>query len=307
MDYRKLRYLITVAETKNITKAAQSLFISQSALSHYIKNVEDELGVFLFDRSTTPISLTQAGTCYIESARRILLENDRLNKELRDITQHMTGKLTIGTSRDRASYMMPRLIPPFAEKYPGIDVEIYTGSRKNLLDVLQTGRVDLVLLPSVWEQDAIMRGFCSELIYLEELVLAAKKGSIPFSDKHKEKKTVPSSVLKELPLYMLFQEHAMRTYCDQFFRQEKIRPHIKMEFSSNITCYRMAATGMGAAIIPYLTTRLTNMESNIELFPLGDPPKTWEVRVFYRKDEYIGQPELDFIQIARDMFANELL
>jgi transposase InsO family protein len=82
MDFRQLQYLTAVAEHRNVTKAAESLYISQSALSHYIRKTEEELGVQLFDRSTTPISLTYAGQCYIQSAQRILLENQRLMKEL---------------------------------------------------------------------------------------------------------------------------------------------------------------------------------------------------------------------------------
>lgn len=109
MDFRQLQYITTVAEYRNITKAADALFISQSALSHYIQKAEQELGIVLFDRSTTPISLTLAGQHYVETARRILLENEQLMKVFRDITHHMTGKLRIGTSRDRASYTIPQI------------------------------------------------------------------------------------------------------------------------------------------------------------------------------------------------------
>ena len=92
MDFRQLQYLTTVAKYRNVTKAADALYISQSALSHYIKNIEDELGVLIFDRSTTPISLTEAGRCYMESAQRILGENERLMKELRDIYRSQSFK-----------------------------------------------------------------------------------------------------------------------------------------------------------------------------------------------------------------------
>ena len=98
-----------------------------------------------------------------------------------------------------------------------------------------------------------------------------------------------------------------RTYCDGFFRRNRIHPDIRQEFSSNITCYRMAATGMGGAIIPYMTTHLTVPEEPAELFSLDDPPVTWNIRIFYRKGTYIGQPERDLIQIAKDFFAQESL
>lgn len=302
MDFRQLRYLLTVEEEKNITRAAQKLFISQSALSHYVKNVEEELGTALFDRSTNPLSLTYAGKCYMDSARRILLEQERLEHELRDITQHMTGKLTVGSSRDRASYMMPRLLPAFAERYPGIEVEVYTDSGKRIMEALRTGRVDLVLLPLQWSKE---EAGVSECLYREELVLAARKGSIPKEMLSPSGKTLTKKALSELPFFLLFPEHAMRAFCDSYFKGRGVRPQIKMEFSSNITSYRMASTGMGVTIIPYLTTRMSNVEEEVEFFSLGEEPVFWEVHVFYRKDYYLGLPERDFIDLAREVFASE--
>ena len=306
MEFRKLQYLLTVAETRNITRAAESLYISQSALSHYIKNVEDELGVLLFDRSTNPISLTYAGEKFMESAQNILYENEKLNKEIRDITQHMSGKLVIGTSRDRASYMMPRLLPEFIDKYPGIDLEVYTDSGENLLKSLHDGRCDLVLLPAIWNSEAKLQGIVSEKIYTEELVLAVKKGLIPKETVQKGK-TLPASVLNEMSFFAMFPGHAMREYFDSYFRKQRIRPNIIMMFSSNITCYRMASTGMASAIVPYLTTRMANTDVDIDLFSLTDPPSVWDIHMFYRKDAYVGLPEKDLLSIARQVFSNEML
>ena len=305
MEFRQLHYLLTVAEEKNVTRAAEKLFISQSALSHYIKNVEEELGTQLFDRSTNPISLTYAGECYMESARRILLEQERLTNEIRDITNHMSGKLVVGSSRDRASYMMPRLLPSFAKKYPGIEVEVYTGSGKHIMEALREGRVDLVLLPRQWDDKE--QNIETALIYQEELVLAARKGVIKKEMLLSGSRALKPKAMEGLPFFLLFQEHAIRAFCDSYFKQKKIRPEIKMQFSSNITSYRMASTGMGVTIIPYLTTRMSNVEEEVELFPLGKEPVTWDVVAFYRKDYYMGLPEQDFIALAQEVFANESL
>ena len=305
MEFRQLRYLLTLAETRNMTRAAEKLYISQSALSHYLKCVEDELGVQLFDRSTNPMSLTQAGRCYMDSARAILLENEQLQKELRDITEHMSGKLVLGSSRDRASYMMPRFLPEFARRYPGIELEVFTASGQKLFEALREGRVDMVLLPAAGQDD--LKGLSHELIYSEELVLAARAGAIPPQARLDGKNAVRSEALDGAPFFLLHQEHAMRSFCNRYFRHEKIHPDIRMEFSSNISCFRMAATGMGYAIIPYLTTRMTNPGDAVELFSLGREPETWEVHIFFRKGVYLGKPEQDLIQIAKDSFEHEYL
>ncbi len=305
MEFRQLKYLLTLAETRNMTRAAEQLYISQSALSHYLKCVEEELGVRLFDRSTTPMQLTYAGERYMASARKILIESDGFHRELRDITEHMSGRLVLGTSRDRASYMMPRILSVFRERYPGIETEIYTASGQKLFDALRTGRADLVLLPKAGQDDLL--GVSSELICSEELVLAAKKGALPEGARLPGANAVRIEALDGAPFFLLFQEHAMRSFCNRYFRRKKIHPEIRMEFSSNITCFRMAAAGLGYAIIPYLTTQLADPGGEIELFSLGAEPETWEVHMFYRRGAYLGVPELALIQIAREQFAHESL
>ncbi len=306
MDFRQLQYLTVVAEYQSITKAAKALYISQSAMSHYVQKAEAELGIQLFDRSTNPLTLTYAGELYMESARKILMENDRLTREFRDITRHMTGKLRIGTSRDRASYMMPRILPVFAQKYPGIKVEIFTESGEKLQEALRNGRIDLLLLAG--DQKLNQQGLSAQNIYTEELVLAAKKGSIP--PDHRDPRfphIINPKYLNHMPFFLLFQEHVARSFCDYYFKKYRIKPDIKMEFVSNITCYHMASTGMGLAIIPYLTTRLTQPDQEMELLSLEYPVATWNIQAIYRKEAYLGQPEQDFIAITKQLFSREII
>lgn len=308
MDFRQLQYLTAVAEYKNVTKAAESLFISQSALSHFIKKTEEELEVQLFDRSTVPISLTYAGKCYVETARRILLENEKLMKELREISDNMSGLLRIGVSRDRASYVMPRLIRDFNKIYPGIHVDIFTQSGQKLKDALKSGRIDLLLLPSdVQENDP---AFLCRRLYREEIVFCAAKGTVSRDELVQGYRSVIDvSALENRSFYMLNKEHSIRGFYDRFFRQHHIRPEICAEFNSSVTCYRMAAVGTACAVVPYMTTRLAmrDADMDVELYSLGEQPVTWDVNMYYRKDAYLGQPELEMIRLAQELFGNEML
>ena len=289
MGIRELKYILRVAELHSVTGAANELHISQPALSRCIRDVEDELGVKIFDRSTNPISLTFAGERYVESAKRILLEHENLRREIRDITHHMTGRLRIGTSRDRASYMMPKLLPEFCKKYPGISVEVFTESGQKLREALRDGRIDMLILPDTWPEGEY--SFTGRLIYREELVLAAKAGTIT---------DTALEAMSTMKFFRLFKEHAMRSFCDKYFKEHGIRPVILMEFSSNIACYRMAATGMGVTIIPELTAKMTDSGSGTELFQLGE---TWEVKAFCRKGAYIGEPEEELMRMAGEIFS----
>ena len=304
MNLRELHYILKVAELRSVTGAANALHISQPALSRYIHDVESELGTKIFDRSTNPISLTYAGECYTESAKRILLEHENLRREIRDITHHMTGRLRIGTSRDRASFMMPKLLPSFSAKYPGIRTEIFTDSGQNLREALRDGRIDILMLPDVQNEGGY--NFESRRIYVEELVLAVKAGTIPDDVCANNRKSIKPEYLSGMKFFLLFKEHAIRTFCDKFFRDNNIKPNIAMEFSSNITCYRMAAAGMGATIIPALTAEMTVPGCEAEIFSLGNEAVTWDVKAFWRKGAYIGEPERELMRLAGEIFGREL-
>lgn len=303
-SFRELEYISAVAEYRSITKAAEALFISQSAMSHYITKVEKDLGIKLFDRSTNPISLTYAGKCYIDSAKRILLENEQLSKRFKDISQNTIGKLRIGTSRDRSAYMTPELLPRFTELYPGIDVEIFTESGYHLREALREGKIDFLILPVFGDED--LTGIETEKMYEEELLVAARKevlsekNLIPGNQKGIDLKTMES-----IPFYLLSRDRVMRNAADYYFRTAGIKPSIKMEMSSNIACLRMASTGMGAAIIPLMTTRLTVLSDAVELYSIGEKGTYWDVRVLYRKNAYIGKPERDFFSLIQKTFSNE--
>ena len=305
MDFRQMRYLIAIAEHRSVSRAAKALYISQSALSHYIKYVEEDLGVRLFDRSTSPMSLTYAGECYVETARQILMANERLMKEVRDITRHMTGTLRLGAPRDRAAYMVPKLLPSFSARYPGIKVEVFTENGQALKEALRDGRADLLLLPDDGRGNEPW--ISAQTIYAEELLLAARTGVIPPSGLLKGKKAVRPAAMDKKNFFLQFQGHTTRAFCDSYFKRRRVRPAIGMAFPSNITCYRMAATGMGMAIIPFMITQLVRSSEGVELFSLGEKPETWNVQVLCRKDAYLGEPELDLIRIAKEVFAKGTL
>lgn len=310
LNLRELIYILTISEIGNITKAANTLHITQPTLSRFVHDVEEDLGVKIFDRSTNPLTLTFAGEKYVETAKRILFEYENLRKEIRDINKHMTGRLRIGTSRDRASFMMPKILPLFCEKYSGIDVKVFTESGKKLREALQDGKLDIVILPDTWQGMWKNYNFESHEIYSEELVFVAKSGTIQekyYKTNASGRKIIKPQALKAMKFFLLFKEHAMRTFCDKYFKAHKVNPEIKMEFSSNITCYRMAAAGMGVTIVPFLTTQMSASGNEVEIFSLGEEPVTWEVKAFYREGAYIGEPELELIRIANENFSRNPL
>ena len=136
-------------------------------------------------------------------------------------------------------------------------------------------------------------------------MFVAKAGTIPPEFCSSDRKSIKPEYLDGIKFFLLFREHAIRNFCDKFFRDNRIKPDIAMKFSSNITCYRMAAAGMGAAIIPALTAEIAGAGCEAEIFSLGDESATWEVRAFYRKGAYIGEPERELMSLAGEIFTRK--
>ena len=110
MDFREMLYITTVADCRSITAAARKLYISQPSLSHIVSKVEQDVGGKLFDRGTSPITITYAGEKYVETARKILLMSDNLRKELIDAGLGEKGRIVFGMPTERAGYMLPAVI-----------------------------------------------------------------------------------------------------------------------------------------------------------------------------------------------------
>ncbi|MEN6314888.1 MAG: LysR family transcriptional regulator, partial [Clostridiaceae bacterium] len=146
MDFRQLHYMLKVAEEKSFSKAAKKLYISQPSLSQYISNVEQQLGVRLFDRTTNPLTLTYAGELYEETAKNILYLKDQLLSQMDDIANLQRGHITIGISPFRSTYFLPTILPLFKKNYPGIDVSLAEGTMAELLELAINGATDFSIM-----------------------------------------------------------------------------------------------------------------------------------------------------------------
>lgn len=296
MELRQFTYVNMAAECGSFTKAAAKLFISQPALSNYISKVEEELGVKLFDRSSTPLKLTYAGEQYLKRTKVILSQIDDMDRELRDITHHMRGRLRLGFPSERMIYMLPLILAPFKERYPGIDVEVVSGPGNRLVESLRAGDVDFVMLPTWNRQKDISQVKIAE----EELVLVAAKGYL--KDEHiqdRQKRIVNWREAAKLPIITLNKGHALRSSVDVLYQNAGIKPDIFLESHSNMLSYRLAAQGLGIAIVPEITLSLMEGSMEAEAWHLSKVPVIWDVHALYREGCYIGEVEQALLDISR--------
>lgn len=146
VDIDKLRLLVDVAETKNITRSGQRLGYSQSGVSHILKDMESKLGFPLFTRTKYGVNLTSSAETILPFVRGVLSEAEKLEQTVSSINGLETGKLTIGTYASISTYCLPGILHAFNRQYPGIDISLKEGGADDIVSWLGVNMVDIGFL-----------------------------------------------------------------------------------------------------------------------------------------------------------------
>ena len=146
MEIRVLRYILAIVREESITKAAELLHITQPTLSRQIAQMEEDMGVKLFDRGTRKIVLTNEGLLLRRRAEEILELVDKTERELAEQDEKVEGTVSIGCGDLAAVQMMPELIKKFRERYPAVNFDLYTATADHIKDRMDRGLTDIGLL-----------------------------------------------------------------------------------------------------------------------------------------------------------------
>jgi len=140
MDTRYLTYILTIAKKENMTKAAEELFVTQSTLSQYLSKLESELGTPLFYRSKGRLTLTPAGSLYIEAAKKVMSIKNNLYQNIQNIENR--GHITVGVTSQFGLTMLTDIIPEFKVQYPDIIIEISETNLPGLTRMILEESID---------------------------------------------------------------------------------------------------------------------------------------------------------------------
>lgn len=146
MHLKELTYIVTLADEKSISRAADKLYMAQSSLSQFLQQYESELGIPLFIRTSRGIRPTDAGSLFIDNARTILAHYRLVQTELWDMAELNGGSVILGISSFRARCMLPGILKRFHEKYPNIQVKIVEKNSMALEEMLVEGSLDLAVI-----------------------------------------------------------------------------------------------------------------------------------------------------------------
>lgn len=146
MELKELTYIVTIAEEGSISRAAEKLYMAQSSLSQFLQQYEAELGARLFIRTSRGVRPTAAGAAFVAHAESILQQYHRAQSELWDIESMQGGRIELGASTFRSTYLLPPILKRFHDLYPGVHVEITELDISLLEERLTEGALDLALV-----------------------------------------------------------------------------------------------------------------------------------------------------------------
>ncbi|KXU36996.1 hypothetical protein AXK11_03015 [Cephaloticoccus primus] len=289
MELYQLRSLVAVAQSGNFTRAAESLNITQPALSQQIINLEKELEHKLLHRLGRRAVLTDAGRTFIERARRILLEADNATKEIRD-NPNAESRITVGAIPSVAPYILPALIAQARLEYPQLQIRAREDFRPELVEAVLDGSLDLAVVSTPVPSTAL----AVEPLMHEPLVLAVGPEH-PLLKKPK----VKAADLADETFIMLGNSSSLTERVRQFCGRHKFEPHIGYRCAQIATVKSLVALGAGIAILPRIA-RSSKDDGTIIYLELADTRPTRELVIVRHLQSYQARGVLQFIKMLRE-------
>ena len=293
MNMKQALYFKTIAQYGTITAAAKQLYISQPSLSQTLRQIEDEVGTPLFDRSTSPFHLTYAGERYLKAVEAMLDIETRLKEEIESIRRDDGGRLRLGISVTRAMQVLPEVIPIFTKAYPNVTIELTEAASASLEGLLQKGQIDLALAAL----EANEANIAYELIEKESIgILAGKDSQLA--------QLVPSGtpisleMVEKEAFVSLDTSHSSRIIQDRLFRRYNIRPKILLETSSLEVARRVALKSGACMVLPDVYADEFVFNSGGAFYPLKDYENHRHFYACYRNDENTKKYIRDFVSIT---------
>lgn len=300
MDFRELTYVMAIAKHKNITKAAESLYLTQPTLSKFLKALEEEVGQPLFRRLGNKYIPTYAGERYIERAREILLLKKELDQEMGDIISRNEGVLKIGFPPMRGTYMLPCTLPIFRSLYPEVRIRIREEMSDVLVKLIQEGEIDLAFF-NHFESD---KNIDYTVMSNEELLLVASKENklCRMSVKMRGCKYphIDLRLLSDQNVIMMLPGQRTRSVTEQLFKSAGMEPNIILVTGNIHAQAELAARNFGVAFITETHLKYVSCRDKLAFFSVGKPNTTMDFVAAYRMNSYIPYHAQEYMKIVKD-------
>lgn len=292
MTLTELKYIVAVARERHFGRAAEACFVSQPTLSVAIRKLEDELGVQLFERGSTEISVTPTGQQIVEQAQRVLEQTNTIRELARQGKDPLSGPLRVGIIYTIGPYLLPPLVRRMIADVPQMPLVLQENFTIKLLESLRQGDLDVAILADPFPDQGLM----TRAVYDESFIIA-----VPRSHPWASRTSICSEELKSETMLLLGTGHCFRDQvlevCPELSRFSQASGGIQKTFegSSLETIRHMVASGIGVTVLPMMARPDPSDDGLLAYVPFEPPAPLRRVSLVWRK----SFPRLPAIEALR--------
>jgi DNA-binding transcriptional LysR family regulator len=243
MDDHRLKAFCLIVEKKSFSRAAEAKFMTQSAMSHMVRKIEDDLGVELFVRRGKTVIPTPAGNLFYDHAKRILGQYKKMEDDISVLMKRVKGTLSIGADVTAATHLLPQVFYSFSKEYPEVKVELSVASTEGIIDDIHAGKIHMGIIEGAVRKPPVF----IEEIAEDEIVLVASDDN-PLT----RKKTLTPQDLLSQPFIMPEEGSGTKELIEGFLLKMGIVPErmkVSMVLGNPELIVRMVQAGMGISFV----------------------------------------------------------
>ena len=292
MNLKHVQYVLTILREGSITAASKKLYVSQPALSQTLKQIEQDLGAPIFDRTTDPISLTYAGQQYVDAAQQVMDIDRNLRARIAETKKEMHGRLCIGISMQRGLQLLPLVIPEFSRMYPYIRIELLEHGSATLEHMTAEGQCDLALIATSEKPNKLRY----VLIENEAVVLMAAR-STELAHRFDDGEPIEITQAQGEKFVSMHEGHSVRTIQDRLFERHNMSPTILLETTNMEAGKHVAARANAVMLIPnvYVTQ---DLHYRVQCHPILNNDYERHFYLCYRRGMYLTRYMEDFVRLV---------
>ena len=296
--YRK-NLIYTIAQEQSFSKAAQKLFIAQPSLSLMVKNLEEDLGTPLFDRSCKPIRLTEAGQEYVRATEQIQSIEHAYAEYILALNNLETGSLRIGSNQLLSSLVLPKYIAEFVQTYPNIQLNLLDANSTTLENEITNGGLDIVIDNSELSTELFRQKYLASEYLLLAVPAAFPENEIckPYSLTYQDildnrhgvnPPPVPLDAFANAPFILMNRNNDTRKQTNAIFQEMSFNPKVLFEMDRLVSLYSYVEHGTAAALVS--DTLVRNIrgvdQSKIVFYPLPTRHNRRNIYAYYKRNKY---------------------
>lgn len=301
MEHREMEYVIVIAQEKNLSKAAERLFISQPALSRFLTKLENELGTPLFERKNRQYLPTYAGELYLDTARQILRLQQQFDARLKSLLQTNRGVMSMGITPGRGHTILPLVLPAFQAQFPDYELQVYEEDVQTLERYLLDGTIEVAFFTMLEQARLAEKRYACELLSQEELVICTpRQGNYELLAHVRPGHRYPWIDLKDLEneCYLTLKKNMrLGQFTVALLEKYQLAPRV-VELSTIDTALALVARQYGVAFASSYKIEEHKCARDICVFSFGDQPELWDFVAAYKEEARLNQPLRQLIKLV---------